>query len=101
MTYKLRFTNGGEPSDDERRDLTIAYNDWQAAREGASGDEEAATASDLIDQLLAFASIETDEADTCEECGEELDYDAVGFQACAGGLCGRCIHDIRRSGGDA
>ncbi|WP_047523115.1 hypothetical protein [Microbacterium sp. ZOR0019] len=76
MSVALRFTNGGEPTPDERRDIAAAYGRWTDATGGDSNDEELDAARDLIERLMSFASIEADEDDAreCARCGEEVGY---------------------------
>ena len=76
MSVALRFTNGSEPTPDERRDIATAYGRWTDTTGGDSNDDELDAARDLIEQLMIFASIEAYEDDDreCARCGEEVGY---------------------------
>lgn len=98
-TYELRFTNGGEPTHAERERITERYNAWMEAVDDSSSDEESLTASELIDELLGFASIEIDdvEVEQCDECDEEADMIWPKLNPPVA-LCASCEHNARRSG---
>lgn len=76
-----------------------AYDEWNAAREGDSNDDELDAARSLIEALLDYASIteETADYESCDECDEPATIfwpkltDPVQ-------LCDSCTHNARRSG---
>ena len=72
MSIVLRFTNGSEPSEHERRDIANAYTRWTDASGGGSNDDELDAARTLIEHLMAFASIEADRE--CENCNDSVSF---------------------------
>lgn len=75
MSIVLRFVNGSEPSEHERRAIANAYTRWTDASGGDSNDAELDAARTLIEHLMAFASIEADEDDReCENCNDSVSF---------------------------
>lgn len=94
MTYRLYFTNGGEPTATERNELTAAYNAYMRQLD-LYPEDEGTHADALIDLLMHFASIQAEDSDyrECDNCGDEV------YTLSTRGWCDGCEeeaeHEIR------